>query len=59
MDVSLNILGGVNCEFQGPPLSMDEKAVMDRFNSTYMQDERERYTVQLPKREGVAPLGES
>ena len=47
-----------NCEFQGPPLTMDKQAVKNCFNFTYTRDERGRFIVPLPKKEDAKPLEE-
>ena len=48
-----------NCKIQSPPLSMEEKEVVDHFHTTYRRDGDGRFIVSLPKREAVEPLGES
>ena len=48
-----------NCNVQSPPLSMEEKEVVDHFLATYTRDEAGRFTIPLPKKEAVEPLGES
>ena len=44
---------------QSPPLSTEEKAVVDHFHATYRRDRDGRFTVPLPKKEAAEPLGES
>ena len=48
-----------SCNVQSPPLSMEEKAVVDHFHATYSRDKDGRFTVPLPKKEAMEPLGES
>ena len=42
-----------------PVLSLEEKAVVEHFRSSYTRDETGRFIVSLPRKSGVVALGES
>ena len=42
-----------------PVLSLEEKSVVQHFESLYSRDERGRFIVPLPRKSGVVALGES
>ena len=44
---------------ESPPLSPEEKLVMNHFQNNHYRDETKRFIVPLPKKEGLEPLGES
>ena len=48
-----------NCEFQAPPYSPEEQAVINHFFTTYRTDKEGRFIVHLPKKADTVPLGES
>ena len=48
-----------DCDFQPPPLSADDQAVVEHFHSFYDRDEAGRFIVPLPKKSNVEALGES
>ena len=48
-----------DCNFQKPPMSLDEKNVVKRFEDTHTRDESGRFIIPLPKKANVIQLGES
>ena len=48
-----------NRDKETPPLSLEEKTVVEHFQSSNSRDEEGRCIAPLPIREGVEPLGES
>ena len=49
------------CNFKEPVLSVNERAVMNHFNTTHARDEFGRFVVMLPRKEDntCIPLGKS
>ena len=47
-----------NRDVETPPLSLEEKTVVDYFQSSYNRNDEGRFIVPPPIREGLKPLGE-